>query len=145
MAEEAEVAGKPDPSGAGTFERLMDTPAAQGAAAGTPPAAGAPDAMGTPDASAAPVTTQETQPTAQAVEPAEATVGDRILAAMGTAPTGNAGAVAPVTARPGIDIGDPMDSLHVQLRVAELKAEVGLAADVVQKSSQGMDTLLKSQ
>ena len=142
MGEEAEV-GKPDPSGAGDFERLIDTPEAQAAAPGTPPAAGAPDPSGAPDASAVPGA-QETQP-ARAVGAADATVGDRILAAMGTGPAGDVGAATPVTPRPGIDIGDPMDSLHVQLRMAELKAEVGLAADVVQKSSQGIDTLLKSQ
>ncbi|MDE0658267.1 MAG: hypothetical protein OXI79_01325 [Gammaproteobacteria bacterium] len=143
MAEQAEVGGEPDPSGAGDFERLIDTPGAQASPPGAPAAAGAPDPSGAPDASAMPGA-QETQP-ARAVEPAESTVGDRILAAMGTAPGGDVGAATPVTPRPGIDIGDPMDSLHVQLRMAELKAEVGLAADVVQKSSQGIDTLLKSQ
>ena len=72
-------------------------------------------------------------------------MGDRILKGMSPAPAGEVSSAAPVGARPGIDIGDPMDSLHVQLRVAELKAEVGLAVNAVQKTSQGMDTLLKSQ
>lgn len=71
-------------------------------------------------------------------------VGDRILANM-AGPTSAPDVAGPVGARPGIDIGDPMDSLHVQMRVAEIKAEIGLAASAVQKSSSAADTLLKAQ
>ena len=75
-------------------------------------------------------------------------IGDRILANMSggpvSAPSAPAG-IDPVRARPGIDVGDPMDGLEVQMRVAELKAETGLATAAVQKTTQAADTLLKSQ
>ena len=77
-------------------------------------------------------------------------VGDRILANLhagslqrpelvGTEATG------PVGAKPGIDIGDPADRLAMQIKVAEIKTDVALATGTVQKASQGVDTLLKSQ
>ena len=76
-------------------------------------------------------------------------VGDRILANMSggspPAPASAAGGIDSVRARPGIDVGDPMDGVEVQMRVADLKAETGLAVAGVQKTSQATDTLLKSQ
>lgn len=75
-------------------------------------------------------------------------IGDRILANMSGGPVAPPNAPAdidPVQARPGIDVGDPMDGLEVQMRVAELKAETGLATAGVQKTTQAADTLLKSQ
>ena len=79
-----------------------------------------------------------------------ATVGDRILANMSRNPVGaptEAGlrAADPVDATHSIDIGDPMDRLDTQMQVARIKETAGLAASVTQKSSQGVDTLLKSQ
>ena len=78
------------------------------------------------------------------------TAGDRILANMSPNPVrtpAEAGpqAVDPVGAKPSIDIGRPMDTLEIQMRVAQIKETTGLAVSVTQKSSQGVDTLLKSQ
>ena len=75
-------------------------------------------------------------------------IGDRILANMSGGPVAAPSAppgIDPVQARPGIDVGDPMDDVDVQIRVAELKAETGLATAAVQKTTQAADTLLKSQ
>ena len=79
-----------------------------------------------------------------------ATAGDRILANMSRNPVrtpAQAGpqAIDPVGAKPSIDIGPPMDSLELQMQVARVKAATGLAVSATQKSSQGVDTLLKSQ
>ena len=79
-----------------------------------------------------------------------ATVGDRILANMSRSPVrtpAEAGmrATDPVGATQPIDIGDPMDRLEIQMQVARIKETAGLAASATQKSSQGVDTLLKSQ
>ena len=79
-----------------------------------------------------------------------ATAGDRILANMSRNPVrtpAEAGpqVVDPVGAKPSIDIGPSMDSLELQMRVARLKEATGLAVNATQKSSQGVDTLLKSQ
>lgn len=141
----AEQAGKTpatDPGqGADKFERLME--AQDHAAAEAPGGANVPprqfeqplraDATGAPTSSGAPTS-----------------VGDRILANMSGGPEHTPAASAPagvdaMRARPGIDVGDPMDSLDVQMRVAELKAETGLATAAVQKTTQAADTLLKSQ
>ncbi len=115
-------AGSEGAAGGPAFERLLDVDPAQAgntAAEAQPP---------------------EPPPEVEGAQ----SVGDRILANMasGAPAPGSAG---PVGARPGIDIGDPMDSLHVQMRVAEIKAEIGLAASAVQKSSGAADTLLKAQ
>ena len=77
-------------------------------------------------------------------------MGDRILANMGSGSvqpsgTAEARAVDPVRGGTEIAIGDPVQAIEAQMRVAELRAETGLAAAAVQKTSQGMDTLLKSQ
>ena len=79
-----------------------------------------------------------------------ATVGDRILANMSRNPVqtpAEAGlrATDPVGATHSIDIGRPMDRLEIQMQVAQIKETAGLAVSVTQKSSQGVDTLLKSQ
>ena len=76
--------------------------------------------------------------------------GDRILANLSGSPVrAPAEAGPPVTERPGakpsIDIGRPMDTIELQLEVARVTATTGLAISATQKSSQGVDTLLKSQ
>lgn len=78
------------------------------------------------------------------------TAGDRILANMSGNPVRTpveAGpqVIDPVGAKPSIDIAPPMDSLELQMQVAEIKEATGLAVSATQKSSQGVDTLLKSQ
>ena len=78
------------------------------------------------------------------------TVGDRILANMSSSPVrtpAEAGpqAVDPVAAKPSIDLGHPMHTLELQMQVARIKEATGLAVSATQKSSQGVDTLLKSQ
>lgn len=78
------------------------------------------------------------------------TAGDRILANMSQNPVrtpAEAGpqVIDPVDAKPSIDIGSPMDSLELQMQVAQVKEATGLAVSATQKSSQGVDTLLKSQ
>ena len=50
-----------------------------------------------------------------------------------------------VGARSSIDMSGLMDMLHTQAEVAQFRARVGLAAAGVQRSTQGLDTLLKSQ
>lgn len=81
--------------------------------------------------------------------PGPSVPGDRILANLSShhlqMPATDTGSVAPAGDRNSIDIGDPTQSLELQIRVAEIKAAAGLATAAVQKSTQGMDTLLKSQ
>ena len=91
-------------------------------------------------------------PADQVVEVASSpsTPGDRILANLSGSPVrAPAAAGPPVTepagAGPSIDIGRPMDRIELQLQVARVKATTGLAVSATQKSSQGVDTLLKSQ
>ena len=117
----------------------------------------APDAtVGTPtDGGVAKAAFDRTQPSTPAnriddVPLRASTVGDRILANLSQDPVrtpAEAGpqAIDPVGAKPSIDIGRPMDTLEAQLRVAQIKETTGLAVSVTQKSSQGVDTLLKSQ
>ena len=50
-----------------------------------------------------------------------------------------------VAAKSSIDTGALIGLLHTQAEVAQFRARVGLAAAGVQKSTQGLDTLLKSQ
>ena len=131
LAEAPPELDAPEPNqGAAQFERLMQQPTGNGA--------------GPPDAGVA-----ATERPGYAGEPGGTpSVGDRILANMGGRPVagpGDAGAVDPVGSKTAIDIGDPMDAVQVQLDVAEVKAETGFAAAAFQKTSQGMDTLLKSQ
>lgn len=126
----AEQAQKSPATGAGQgadeFERLME---AQDHAAAEPGAPNAPPR-------------QFEQPPRVEGTGTPTSVGDRILASMSGGPKGGPEAVP---ARPGIDVGDPMDGLDVQMRVAEIKAETGLATAAVQKTTQAADTLLKSQ
>lgn len=133
LAEAPPELDAPEPNqGAAQFERLMQEPAGDG--------------PGTPDAGAAAAPPERPGPVAETG--GTPSVGDRILANMGGRPVAgpsDAGAVDPVGSKPAIDVGDPMDGVQVQLEVAEVKAETGFAAAAVQKTSQGMDTLLKSQ
>ena len=123
--------------GAARFEQLMESP--QGSAGG-------PESAGVAKPGLDPV--QPAGGVADAQGPLS--VGDRILASL------HAGALrmpdlpgteaaAPVGAKADIDIGDPMHQLAMQIKVAEIKTEVSLMTTAVQKSSQGVDTLLKSQ
>ena len=117
----------------------------------------APDAaQGTPaDGSVAKAALDQAQPGVPAGQvdnvPLQATtVGDRILANMSGNPVrtpAEAGpqVIDPVGTKPSIDIGSPMDSLELQMQVARVKEVTGLAVSATQKSSQGVDTLLKSQ
>ena len=78
------------------------------------------------------------------------TAGDRILANLTRDRANVATESGPVVAgpsgtEPSIDIGRPMDRLELEMQVAEFKAETGLAVSATQKTSQGVDTLLKSQ
>lgn len=132
LAEAPPELDAPEPNqGAAQFERLMQEPTGDAATAPDPgAAAAAPEGPG------------------RVGETGTPSVGDRILANMGGRPVAgpsDAGAVDPVGSKPAIDVGDPMDAVQVQLDVAEVKAETGFAAAAVQKTSQGMDTLLKSQ
>ena len=116
----------------------------------------APDAAGgTPaDGSVAKAGLDRVQPGTPAGEagngPQAATAGDRILAnvsrnSVRTPAEAGPQAVDPVTAKPSIDIGHPMRTLELQMQVARIKEATGLAVSATQKSSQGVDTLLKSQ
>ena len=118
-------AGRPNESDAARFSELMDAPpagGAEGAASPTVAAAGAPQA-------AAPATASEAVPS----------IGDRILANMSSAP-----AQSPQGARP-VDVSDPAELIRVQAEVAEIKTNTAIAVGAVQKTSQGVDTLLKTQ
>ena len=138
LTEEAQRSGAADPGrGAARFEQLLESP---------------PDGAGGPGVHAA------AEPGLGRAQPADRVtgagnppvVGDRILANLHGSPLqmpdlAGTRAAGPVGAKPGIDIGDPENRLALQIRVAEIKAEVGLAATTAQKASQGVDTLLKSQ
>ena len=112
--------------------------------------------VGTPaDAGAATAPFDQAQPGTPAGpvgdDPSRAsTTGDRILANMSRNPVRAPAEAAPqstdpVGAKPSIEIGRPMDTLELQMQVAQFKATTGLAVGATQKSSQGVDTLLKSQ
>lgn len=138
LTEEAQRPGDLDPSrGAARFEQLMEAPEGR--------------ANGPEGAEAAKPGPDQTGPASRVADAgASSAVGDRILANLRLsslqAPNPAATEAAPpVGAKPGIDIGDPADQLAMQIKVAEIKAEAGLAAATVQKSSQGVDTLLKAQ
>ena len=127
--------------GAATFERLMEAPDA----APGPPADGG-------VANAALDRARPATPPGEVgnVPPQAVTTGDRILANMSRTPVRTPAetgprAIDPVGAKPSIDIGSAMDSLELQMQVARVKEATGLAVSVTQKSSQGVDTLLKSQ
>ena len=82
--------------------------------------------------------------------PQAPTVGDRILANMSSSPVrtpAQAGpqVVDPVGAKPSVDLGHPIHTLELQMQVARIKEATGLAVSATQKSSQDVDTLLKSQ
>ena len=138
LTEEAQRSGDVDPGrGAARFEQIMESPRG---GAGGPELPGAAQ----PGLGQAPHAARVTG--AGALE----AVGDRILASLHRSPPhipdpAGTRATGPVGATPGIDIGDPENSLALQIRVAEIKTEVGLATAAVQKASQGVDTLLKSQ
>ena len=113
-------------------------------------------ASGTPaDGSVARAAFDQARPGASAggigdAPPQGATAGDRILANMSRNPVrtpAEAGprVVDPVGAKPSVDIGRPMQALELQMQVTRIKEAAGLAATATQKSSQGVDTLLKSQ
>ena len=79
-----------------------------------------------------------------------ALIGDRILANLETGPrpapgVDGTGAAARIGHGSAVDIGDPLDRIEVQMKAAALKEATGLAATAVGKTSQGVDTMLKSQ
>ncbi len=131
----ADQAGKVDPGdpnqGAARFEQLMEAPDA--------------GQTGSVDASAPGSGVEGSQSVHQVADSGRTTAGDRILANMTRGPVHAPGGVDAVGPRPSIDLGDPMRSVEIQMEVAEIKASTGLAAAAVQKTSQGVDTLLKSQ
>ena len=119
----------------------MDAPQASG---GTPAGGGAEGVAIDP--------TEAVNPAGQVgdVPSGAPTIGDRILANMSRNPVrtpAEAGprAVDPVGAKPSVDIGSAMDRLELQMQVAQVKETAGLAVSATQKSSQSVDTLLKSQ
>ena len=136
LAEETERVGDTGPGrGAARFEQLMESPQ-PGAAPPTDAGAGGPGPVDAPPAGGG---TGQTP-----------LVGDRILANLSSTPVQTPGVEGPhVTASIGdaspMDIGDPLDSIELQMQVARIKEATGLATTAVQKSSQGVDTLLKSQ
>ncbi len=117
----------------------------------------APDpATGTPaDGSVPKAAFDQVQPDTAAdqvanVSPHATTAGDRILANMSRSPVETPADADPRTTDPvrathSIDIGDPMDRLEVEMQMARVKETAGLAVSMTQKSSQDVDTLLKSQ
>ena len=117
----------------------------------------APDAtVGTPaDAGVATAPFGQAQPSTPAGQvgdvPSHApTAGDRILANMSRNPVQTPAEAAPqvthpVGAKHSIDIGSATDRVELQMEVARVKATTGLAVGATQKSSQGVDTLLKAQ
>ena len=127
--------------GAARFEELMEAPDAP---AGTPT-----------DGGVARAAFDRTPPSAPAgevddVPPRASTVGDRILAnlprsAVRSPAEAGQPVVGPPTGNPPVDIARPMESLELQIEVARIKETIGLAVSATQKSSQGVDTLLKSQ
>ena len=132
LAEETErIGGTGTGQGAARFEQLMESPQSGAppptdARAGSPGPAGAGPAGSLGDTGQTPL------------------VGDRILANMSAAPVQTPAAEMPrVTAT--ADIGDPLARIELQMKIAQIKEATGLAATAVQKSSQGVDTLLKSQ
>ena len=136
QSELAEGAQRPPQAGAAPgaakFEQLMEAP--QGEAVAPQPAGAAAPGIERP---------QPAGPAADSASPA--VVGDRILANLhppDLAGTPSSGAVG---ATPGIDAGDPMQTLALQMKVNAIKTEVALEAAAVQKTTQGVDTLLKSQ
>lgn len=142
LAEQApQVDGVGPGQGAARFEQLMEAP---DATVGTPADGGV--------ARAAFARTPPSTPAGEVddVPPRASTVGDRILANLSRssvrAPAEDGQqVVGPPAENPIIDGGRPMDSLELQLQVARVKETIGLAASATQKSSQGVDTLLKSQ
>ena len=138
LAEETErIGGTGTGQGAARFEQLMESPQS-GAAPPTNAPAGSPGPAGAGPAGSVGDTGQTPL------------VGDRILGNMSAAPVQTPAAEMPrVTATTGevfpADIGDPLDRIELQMKIAQIKEATGLAATAVQKSSQGVDTLLKSQ
>ena len=118
--------GADSPNDAARFAELMDRPdAAPGAGTSGPSVA-------------APGTTQAPAPTRL---DAAVTVGDRILANMAANPV-----QTPASAAPGAtDAADPADLMKLQAEVVEIKTNTALAVGVVHKTTQGVDTLLKTQ
>ena len=128
-------AASPNDASAARFADLMDAPAGA-----TPEDAASPTA---PE----PVATRASSP---AHLDATATVGDRILANMAsnpaqTPPSAPAGTADAVPGGKAVDATDPVDLMGVQAEVVELKTTTALAAGVVHKTTQGVDTLLKAQ
>lgn len=114
------------------------------------PAPGSPADGGVPKAASDQVQPSTAADEVANVSPHATTAGDRILANMSRNPVetpANAGlrATDPVRAPHSIDIGDPMDRLEVEMQMARVKETTGLAVSMTQKSSQDVDTLLKSQ
>ena len=127
--------GAGSPNDAARFAELMDRP--DGAAGAGTSGPSAPE----------PGTTQA--PTAARLD-AAATVGDRILANMAanpvqTQPSAAPGAADAVRGEQVIDAADPADLMALQAEVVEVKTTTALAVGVVHKTTQGVDTLLKTQ
>ena len=130
--------GKPG-NAAADFQALMDAPGRVGVA---PADRAVSDRTVTAPRNAA----------GQSVSPADRTyaLGDRVLAntpllARQATALRQADPAQAVAARSSVDTGGIIDLLHTQAEIAQFRARVGLAAAGVQKSTQGVDTLLKSQ
>lgn len=124
---------------AADFQKLMDAPGRGGVAPAD-------------RAVSNPAVAEPRNAAGQLVDPAGRTyaLGDRVLAntpllARQATELRQATPAQAVAARSSIDTGGLIDLLHTQAEIAQFRARVGLAAAGVQKSTQGLDTLLKSQ
>ena len=140
FAEGVRHTGAADPGhAAAVFRKLVDSPGRDGVRAAAAVAPGDPVSGPRRTAGVA------VDPAGRAPSP-----GDRVLA---NTPLGERQARAvrqatpaeTVAARSSIDMGGLMDMLRTQAEIAQFRARVGLAAAGVQRSTQGIDTLLKSQ
>lgn len=126
--------GADSPHDAARFAELMDKPDGASGAGTSGPSAPDPDT---------------TQAPAPARLDAAATVGDRILANMAANPVPMEASAAPgtdaVAGERAIDSADPADLMKLQAEVVEIKTNTALAVGVVHKTTQGVDTLLKTQ
>ncbi|MCY4059635.1 MAG: hypothetical protein OXG44_16725 [Gammaproteobacteria bacterium] len=122
--------GAGNPNDAARFAELMDKPDAA-AGAGT--------------SGSSPVEPGSTQAPSAARLDAAATVGDRILANMANPVQTQPGAADAVRGEQAIDAADPAELMAMQAEVVEVKTTTALAVGVVHKTTQGVDTLLKTQ
>lgn len=126
--------GAGSPNDAARFAELMDRPDGAAGAGTSGPAAPEPGTTQAPSAA----------------HLNAATVGDRILANMASNPVQAQPSVAPgptdaVRSEQAIDATEPVDLMALQAEVVEVKTTTAMAVGAVHKTTQGVDTLLKTQ